>query len=128
MKVDPPQQTGAAYEANVYGVNPGYFDTFGAHILAGRDVDARDTPDKQQFYIISKHLAKTYFHCQNPVGGYLLRDGRKLPVIGAVSDIRDQGPREANIDTVYQDAGQLLVSSLTIFVRCDGHAPRCWVA
>jgi hypothetical protein len=29
-------------------------------------------------------------------------------VIGVVSDIRDQGPRETSLDTVYQDLGQLL--------------------
>lgn len=119
MKLDP-LEPGATYEVNVFGVNPGYFDTFGAHILAGRDFNAADTPDTQQVYIISEHLAKTYFHGENPVGRSLLRDGRKLPVIGVVSDIRDQGPRETNPDTVYQNAGQLLASSLTVFVRCDG--------
>jgi predicted permease len=120
MKLDPLLQNGAAYDVNVYGVNPGYFDIFGARILSGRDFDARDTPDKQQVYVVSEHLAKTYFHGENPIGRYLWRDGRKLPVIGVVSDIRDQGPRETSIDTVYQDAGQLLASSLTVFVRCDG--------
>lgn len=120
MKLDPLQQTGPAREANVFGVNPGYFETFGARILAGRDFNAADTPDKQQVYIISEHLAKTYFHGDNPVGRYLLREGHKFPVIGVVSDIRDQGLRQTNLDTVYRDAGQLLVSSLTVFARCDG--------
>jgi ABC-type antimicrobial peptide transport system permease subunit len=41
-------------------------------------------------------------------------------VIGVVSDIRDQGLRETSLDTVYQDAGQLLASSLAVFARCDG--------
>lgn len=120
MKLDPPLQTGAPQDVNLVGVNPGYFDTFGARILAGRDFDAADTPDKQQVYIISEHLAKTYFHGENPIGRSLRREGRELPVIGVVSHIRDQGPRETSIDTVYQDAGQLLASSLTVFVRCDG--------
>jgi ABC-type antimicrobial peptide transport system permease subunit len=105
---------------NIYGVGPGYFDTFGARILAGRDFNAADRHGKQQVYIISEHLAKTYFHGKNPIGRSLRYEGRKLPVIGVVSDIRDQGPRETSLDTVYQDAGQLLASSLTVFVRCDG--------
>jgi predicted permease len=120
MKLDPPLQPGAAYEVNVYGVNSGYFDTFGARILAGRDFNAADTPDKQQVYIISEHLAKTYFRGENPIGRHLRRNGGELPVIGVVSDIRDQGLRDTNLDTVYTDAGQLLASSLTVFVRCDG--------
>jgi predicted permease len=120
MKLDPPLQTGAPQEVNLVGVNPGYFDTFGARILAGRDFNTSDTPDKRQVYIISEHLAKTYFHGENPIGRSLRREGREEPVIGVVSDIRDQGPRETSIDTVYQDAGQLLASSLMVFVRCDG--------
>ena len=121
MKLEPLLQPGARYEVNVYGVNPGYFDTFGARILAGRDFNAGDTSSKQQVYIISEHLAKTYFHGENPIGRHMRRiEGAELPVIGVVSDIRDQGLRETSLDTVYQDAGQLLASSLTVFARCDG--------
>ncbi len=119
MKLDTDAHSGAV-QTNIYGVNPGYFDTIGARLLAGRDFNAADTPDKQQVYIISEHLAKTYFHGENPIGRYLRSEGGKLPVIGVVADIRDQGPRETTLDTVYQDAGQLLASSLTVFVRCDG--------
>ncbi len=119
-KLDAPEQRGSAQEVNLSGVSPGYFQTFGAHILAGRDFNEADTPDKPQVYIISEHLAKSYFHGENPIGRYLRQDGRNLPVIGVVSDIRDQGPRETSLDTVYQDAGQLLTSSLTVYVRCDG--------
>ena len=114
-----PLQAGAQREANLVGVNAGYFNTFGAHILAGRDFNASDTPEKPQVYIVSEHLARAYFHGENPVGRFLRSEGRQLPVIGVVSDIRDQGPRETTPDTVYSDAGQLLASSLTVFVRCD---------
>ncbi len=120
MKLDPLPPTGTAYEVNVFGVNPGYFDVFGARVLAGRDFSANDTAGKPQVYTISEHLAKTYFHGENPIGRYLQHDGQRLPIIGIVSDVHDQGPRETNIDTVYQDAGQLLASSLTVFARCDG--------
>ncbi len=120
MKLDARAGTGAPLEVNMFGVNPGYFDTFGARILAGRDFNASDASDKTQPYIITEHLAKTYFHGENPIGRYLLYEGRKLPVIGVVSDIRDQGPRETSPDTVYQDASQLLSSSLTVYVRCAG--------
>ena len=120
MKLDPLLNAGATLEVNLVGVNSGYFDTFGAHILAGRDFNAADTPNKQQVYIISEHLAKTSFHGQNPIGRILRCEGRDLPVIGVVSDIRDGGPNQTTLDTVYQDAGQLLASSLTVFVRCDG--------
>jgi len=114
-KLDPPP-----YEADIVGVNPGYFDTFGARILAGRDFSAADTASKQQVYIISEHLAQTYFRGENPVGRYLRHEGTKMQVIGVVSGIRSQGLRASNENTIYQDAGQLLSSSLTVFARCAG--------
>ena len=120
MKLDSLSQASTAHEVNLVGVNPGYFDTFSAHILGGRDFNAADTPSKPQVYIISEHLAKTYFHDENPIGRNLRYEGGKLPVVGIVSDIRDGGPNETTLDTVYQDAGQLLASSITVFVRCDG--------
>jgi predicted permease len=120
MKLDPLVPGGAPYDVSTFGVNPGYFNTFGARILAGRDFNAADAAKKEQVYIISEHLAKTYFHGENPVGRYLKGHGSQLPVIGVVSDIRDQGPRVENKDTVYSDAGQLLASSWTVFARCDG--------
>jgi predicted permease len=121
VKLQPPAHSGSEREVNIYGVNPGYFETLGTRILAGRDFSASDTADKPQVYIISEHLAKTYFHGGNPVGGYLQRqDGGKLSVIGVVSNIRDQGLTETSQDTIYQAAGQVLVSSLTVLVRCDG--------
>jgi predicted permease len=119
-KLDAEAQGGGVQEANIAVVNPGYFDTFGARILAGRDFNAADGQNKQQVYIISEHLAKTYFHGENPIGRSLRHEGGKMPVIGVVSDIRDQGPRETSLDTIYEDAGQLLVSGLTVFVRCAG--------
>jgi len=92
MKLDPLLPTDRPYEANMFGVNPGYFDTFGARILAGRDFNAADASNKEQVYIISEHLAKTYFHGENPVGRYLKRNGGQLPVVGVVSDIRRPRP------------------------------------
>jgi predicted permease len=120
MKLDPLTGAGAQYEANIIGVNPGYFNVFGARILAGRDFNAADAQSKQQVYILSEHLAKDYFHGEDAIGQYLLHDGIRSRVIGVVSNIRDEGPRETTPDAVYQDAGQLLASSLTVFAHCDG--------
>jgi macrolide transport system ATP-binding/permease protein len=120
VKLDPLRPSDATHEINMYGVNAGYFDTFGARVLAGRDFKADDASAKQEVYIISEHLANTYFHGENPVGRYLRRGSEQLPVIGVVSDLHDLDPREANLDAVYHNAGQLLVSSLTVFVRCQG--------
>lgn len=120
IKLNPLIKGDTEYEVNVSGVNPGYFDTFGARILAGRDFNANDVQSKRELFIISEHLARKYFHAENPIGRHLRSEWGELPIIGVVSNIRDEGPNEATLDTVYRDAGQLLSSGLTVFARCDG--------
>ena len=67
VKLDAQPESGGMREANIYGVNPGYFDTFGARVLAGRDFNTADAAAKRQVYIVSEHLAKTYFRGEDPV-------------------------------------------------------------
>ena len=119
MKLDHEPASGRQMNVNVYAVGPAYFDSFGAHLLAGRDFNAQDTVDKPHVYIISEHLAQNYFHGRNAIGRMLPHFGQ---VVGVVSDLRDQGLRNQNQNTVYQAASQLLTSGLSVFVRCNG---RC---
>ena len=122
MKATIKAQSGLTkYSINFFGVSPGYFDTFGAHILAGTDFNPEDTSKSEGGYIISEHLAQTYFHGQVAAGNYLLNeDGKKIPVIGVVSNLRDQNLRDGSLDTAYQNIDKLLASSLTVYVRCSG--------
>jgi predicted permease len=120
MKIGPSLGRTYAGDANIFVVSSGYFETLGARLLSGRDFNANDTVDKPQVYIINQHLANTYFHGLDPVGRYLIEGGHKLPIIGVVSNVRDQGIRNALPDTVYQASTQLLTSGLTLLARCNG--------
>ncbi|HLH04313.1 MAG TPA: ABC transporter permease [Bryobacteraceae bacterium] len=108
------------YQANLLAVSPGYLETFGARILAGRDFDPADRSKDEGGFIVSEHLARSYFHGRQAAGNYLLLDGRKIPVVGVVSNIRDANLRDGSLDTVYQNVDKLLTSSLTVYVRCAG--------
>ncbi len=109
------------YQVNFFGVSPGYFNTFDAHIVAGTDFNPRDTSKNEDGYIISEHFAQTYFHGQAAAGNYLLdENGTKIPVVGVVSNLRDENLRGGSLDTAYQNIDKLLASSLTVYVRCHG--------
>ncbi len=48
MKLDAQTEQAGPQEVNIFGVNPGYFDTFGARILAGRDFNAATGPTSRK--------------------------------------------------------------------------------
>ncbi len=119
MKLDAVPGASREVQVNISGVGPGYFKTIGTRFIEGRDFNANDTAKAPAVYIINQHLARTYFHGLDPIGRYLVENGRKLPVIGVVADVHDYGLRDGYPDTVYQDADQYLASSLKVFARCN---------
>jgi len=96
-------------------VSPGYFQTMGIPLVAGRDFDDRDAirdepaPDNAgtpayRVAIVSERYAKHYFGDRNPLGrhiGFGINPGTKMPIeiIGVVKDskytgVRDEVPRQ----------------------------------
>ncbi len=49
-------------------VMPGYFETMGIPLLAGRRLDATDTRDRAPAMLINRILAESLFPGENPVG------------------------------------------------------------
>jgi predicted permease len=55
-------------------VGPGYFQTMGTPLLAGRDFDSRDTLGGPQVAIVNETFARRYFGGANPVGRTFRRE------------------------------------------------------
>jgi len=76
-------------------IGPGYFNTMGIPLLAGREFTARDTAEAPKVAIVSERIAREYF----PGGpgealGRRVRlsdRGEWLTVVGVVADIRQKG-------------------------------------
>ncbi|PWU06005.1 MAG: hypothetical protein C5B51_13215 [Terriglobia bacterium] len=83
--------------AQIRPVSPGYFETMGMRLIAGRlfrDADLSD-PNKS-YFVINESLARRYFGSRDPVGQNILMGvtGPQLnpvPVIGVVGDAKDLG-------------------------------------
>jgi len=76
---------------------PGFFETMGIPLLAGRDFTDRDNRTSTPVVIINESMARYYFGDQNPVGrrvGYPSDTGTPRVIVGVVKDSANDSPRE----------------------------------
>jgi predicted permease len=94
---DVPGYTLASNEDNTTwgnGVAPGYFETLGMRLVAGRDFTEQDRPkgtDLARVIIINERMARHYFAGRDPIGQFIKMfraDGPAAQIIGVVGDVR----------------------------------------
>jgi predicted permease len=78
-------------------VGPGYFETIGTPILAGRGIEARDMGNAPRVAVLNESMARFYFPNTNPIGARISTDDGQtwIPVVGVVRDAKQSGMREA---------------------------------
>lgn len=92
-----------------YAVTPGYFETLGIRLLAGRlftDADRAGAP----VAIVNSTLARLYWPNQSPIGSCIRVGADTMPcstVVGVVSDTRRQDLVEDPVPQVYLSLDQL---------------------
>jgi predicted permease len=93
-------------------VGPGFFETMGLPIIAGRGVGEEDTDRSEPVAVINDVAARALFPGQNPVGRQLVMSGRKpvtLEIVGVARDALYTTLKEGPGSTVYlpnfQNAG-----------------------
>ena len=114
--------------AVVNNVSPGYFDTYGTRLLAGRVFDERDTAAATKVFIVSELTARALFGSVNPIGRRIgqVEDGnpRWGEVVGVVADV-EPAVNTLNLvpHQVYQPMAQEPRAQNEIAVRTTGVAP-----
>jgi putative ABC transport system permease protein len=97
-------------------VSPGWFDTFGTRLLAGRDFDDRDRAGAPGVVIINEAFARRYFGGGTPLGRTLIEgsaaDRRSLEIVGLVEDAAFTTVRGAVEPTLYKPLAQRLDEKL----------------
>jgi putative ABC transport system permease protein len=75
-----------------HDITPGFLNTLGISVLAGRDFDEHDVADSQDVVLISQAGAKQLFPDENPIGKTLLVTSASIPaeIVGVVGDVRSQ--------------------------------------
>ena len=105
------QVSGYTAKETAYGrwnrVTPGFFDTMGMRLLAGRDISERDGPSSPLVAVISESFAREYFAGRNPIGQTFRFVNTPQPstelyeIIGVVTDMKYQSAREDLEPTFY---------------------------
>ena len=85
-------------------VTPGYFETMGIPLLAGRDFTDHDAPGPGSAAIINRAMARHYFGGESPLGKrFRFVEGNRPPmeIIGVVADSKYNDLREQAPDFFY---------------------------
>jgi putative ABC transport system permease protein len=88
-------------------VTPGYFETLGIALHAGRDFDAHDTPSSPPVAIVNETFARKFFKGRNALGEHFGQHTRGndalsiVEIVGVVQDSKYESLREAPPATAY---------------------------
>jgi predicted permease len=85
-------------------VSPGFFNTTGTALIAGRDFTWTDVYDKRHFAIVSENMARELWGDPRAALGKRIREGSADPwreIVGVVGDVYDDGAQQKPPTFVY---------------------------
>jgi putative ABC transport system permease protein len=115
----PEGQPGERPKAELNAVTPGYFETLGIPMRAGRDFDRTDTRERPRVAIVNETLARQAFPGESPLGKHVRR-GTSAPwmeIVGVAADTRWQGPSRRPAPVIFAASAQGVGGSLSILAR-----------
>jgi putative ABC transport system permease protein len=121
------QDSQSGYNVFRYAVSPGYCETMGIPLIAGRLLDTRDAAGAPQAALISESLARRHFANRNPIGSRLHVGPRDRPwytVVGIVGDVKQTSLALNDQDAVYLSTEQTWFAddTLSFVIRARGDA------
>ena len=120
-KGGPPRDLGGV---RVHSIAPGYFETVGVPLLAGRSVRNSDTQKAQRVILINQKLARLVRpDGGSPIGLTLIEGDRaRTPyeIIGVTGDAKYNSLRDDVPLTVYRPFAQTNIRGATFFVKSSG--------
>lgn len=115
-------------------VSPGWFDTLGTRVLAGRDFSTADGPGKPAVAIVNEEFGRRFLAGADPLGRVIRGlDGvaPEVPIVGVVEDAVYNSLREPIPATVYLPFAQsgvvTAIGSMSLSIRSRGASPASLV-
>jgi putative ABC transport system permease protein len=112
-------------------VSPGFFDSLGVPIIAGRDFNSNDRRGSEHVVIVSQSLAKRLFPNQDAVNRHMYwtdpviqfagMDSQPRRIVGVAADIDDEHVVPGPMVTVYSPFGQEQLWGGRLFVHQHGN-------
>jgi putative ABC transport system permease protein len=119
----PPAKPADTPSANYRSVSPGYFQTLGIPLLAGRLLNERDTESSPMVAIVDQAFARRHFPDENPIGkGIDIGNGTDgfYEVVGVVGDVRHDSLDRTPSPTMYAPFRTDVFGSMWLLVRTSG--------
>jgi len=106
-----------------YRVGPGYLETMGIPLLAGRDIAPGDREDTPPVVVISASMAEQHFAGENPLGRHIKfgRDDNEPPVqiVGVAGDVQHYSLGRASVPQVYVPFTQRPSGNVRFVIRAS---------
>ena len=100
-----------------YVVTPGYLDTMGIPLLAGRQFTEQDDARSARVAIINETFARQVWPNQNPVGRLFRRGQEPVEVIGVARDVKDIILEDDTPRAAYFPLAQQYKDDMTLHLR-----------
>lgn len=116
-----------AVSADRYAVMPGYFETMGIPLVAGRMLGPADRAGSEPVVVVSETLVRAYFRGESPLGQRIRIGGgdRQVwrTVVGVVGDVRHHGLDQPGTPQVYLPTDQFTFAdgTMDVVVRTAGN-------
>lgn len=114
-----PEDPDHARSASLRFVTPGFFDTMGIPLRAGRDLAETDTAKKPFVVVISESLARRYWPGESPLGRRVKVAFNDREVVGIAADVRVRGFEQASEPQVYLAYQQVEDNSIIGYIPKD---------
>jgi len=105
-------------------VTPGYFETVGMPIVAGRAIAESDHRESVPVAVVNETFVRLYLSGKNPVGHRIRQGGQDIEIIGVAADAKYQALDEAPIPFLYRPHGQRYRTDMHLHVRMAGDPSR----
>jgi len=115
----PEPRPGDVPAANMYIVTPGYLQAMRTRLLAGRDVDQRDSKDAPQVALVNETFVRELLPGTDPVGKRFRHSttGKWIQIVGVVEDGKYRSLGEKPSPTAFEPMDQHWSPSQTLVAR-----------
>ena len=132
IEVDGERRVSHDYNVTKVSISPGYFQTLGIRLAAGRDFTPRDDQNAEGVAIVSTAVARALWPNEDPLGKRISLQSNPQPrdwltVIAVVDDIRQSSLKQNVVPAVYRPYRQTerpqFLNHVSFVVRTAGDSP-----
>jgi putative ABC transport system permease protein len=115
-----PDAEGSGPPTDARVIGPGYLETLGIPLRAGRSFTERDDAEAPPVVLVNERAVAEAFGGRSPLGARIPWEGKVREVVGVVGDVRHASLTEPAVPEVYSPSAQLVRPDRYVAVRAHG--------